>query len=448
MYRWFLALRYLLTRPINLLGIIGVMLGVWALIVVVSIFSGFLDVISAHVRSASADISVIGIPETAQWPLLDRVLRADPQVLGAAPRLVHTGLLHRPGERPGPPPLPGRGALQGGDGPYVSMLGVDPAQERGVTGFDEWVRDPIVPAAMRVADLLRPLQPQGALPSILLSVERMQKMGLAKGDHLLFTSGRLQRDHAGEPGALLEIHGEFVVAGAFHTRHAAFDGNIVFVHLDALRQLLRPDQPDAVLEAAVSTQPGADLEATAARLMRSLRQALDIRRQGGGPLVYSWRDREALVLGSVEHQRGLMKVVLIVIMAIAGFLMFATLLMMVGEKSGDIGILCAMGGTPGGVTQLFLCCGLVITGSGILLGIVTGCLSAIYLDAFHRFLLANFGIDLFPTKVYNLDSVPYSLDPWWIAEVSGLALLFGALVSVVPAWLAGRQNPLQSLRGL
>ena len=65
MYRPFLALRYLLTRPINLLGVFGVTLGVWALIVVVSIFSGFLDVVGEHVRSASADISVLYLPQSA-----------------------------------------------------------------------------------------------------------------------------------------------------------------------------------------------------------------------------------------------------------------------------------------------------------------------------------------------------------------------------------------------
>lgn len=449
MYRWFLALRYLMTRPINLLGMVGVMLGVWALIVVVSIFSGFLQVIRTHVKSANADLSVLALPESTTWPQVRSIVLQDPNVAtgGCAPRLVQSGLLHRPGERPGPLPLPGRGALQGGDGPYVTVLGVDAAAERGVTGFADWVDDSGIPDDLRVADKAAPLQDIDGLPAILLGLSRLQQTGLHRGDHLVFTSGKPQVDARGETRAVLPIHGEFVVAGAFHTLHSGFDGNNVFVHIDRLRQLVRPGHPDAVLEVAVHVEGDSQLEATAERLQRSLHRDLGLR-EDGPPVVWSWEYRDRLLLLSVAHQRELMKVVLIVIMVVAAFLMLATLLMMVSEKTGDIGILCAMGGTAGGVTQLFLCCGLVITGIGIVLGIATGCLTAVYLDSVHRFLHHAFGIDLFPIKVYNLDRVPYQLDPWWIAAVAGIALSIGAVVSAVPAWLAGRHNPLQSLRGL
>ena len=68
MYRLFLAIRYLLTRPINLLGMGGIMISVWALVVVVSLFSGFLQVIEDHVRSATADAVVSDLPNWAEWP--------------------------------------------------------------------------------------------------------------------------------------------------------------------------------------------------------------------------------------------------------------------------------------------------------------------------------------------------------------------------------------------
>lgn len=447
MYRWFLALRYLLTRPINLLGVVGVMLGVWALIVVVALFSGFLQVIEAHVRSANADLSVLYLPHYARWPQLLPLLEQDPNVAAAAPRMVHSGLLHRPGHRPDPLPLPGRGALQGGDGPFVNVLGVDPGRERGVTGFADWIADPTIPEPLRVRDAAAPLGDVDGLPAILLGQERMQRSGLRPGDRLRLTSGIVAGGEAGHSNALREVHTEFVVAGAFHTQHALFDGLNVFVHIDQLRRLLRPDEPEAVLECAVAAKDDALLPETAERLQRSLRTALGLA-DARFPQVLTWRQREHLLLGSVEHQRGLMKVVLFLIMVPAAVLILATLLMMVGEKAGDIGILTAMGSTAGGVMQLFLCCGLVITAAGVLLGVVTGCLSAIHLDDFHRFLQADFGIDLFPSNVYNLDRVPYALEPWWIALVAGLAMLVGAVVSALPAWLAARHDPLQSLRGL
>jgi lipoprotein-releasing system permease protein len=95
---------------------------------------------------------------------------------------------------------------------------------------------------------------------------------------------------------------------------------------------------------------------------------------------------------------------------------------------------------------VFFWCGVSITAVGIGLGIGTGCLSSIYLDDFNSWLKSTFDIDLFPVGIYNLRRVPYELDPVWIFQVSGWALVVGILVSVLPAWRAARHDPLVSLR--
>ncbi|MBZ0149963.1 MAG: hypothetical protein K8J09_00415, partial [Planctomycetes bacterium] len=100
MYRLFLALRYLVTRPINLLGMAGITISVWALIVVVSVFTGFIDVVQRHVHSASADIIVSALPTWATWSKLQPALRDDENVAASAPRLLHYGILLPPGRRP------------------------------------------------------------------------------------------------------------------------------------------------------------------------------------------------------------------------------------------------------------------------------------------------------------------------------------------------------------
>src|SRR5262245_49649531 len=455
MYRPFLALRYLLSRPINLLGVLGVSLGVWAMIVVVSIFSGFLRVVGEHVRSASADVSVLQLDD-ARYGELRRAIEADENVAATAPRLVHYGLLHRPDESPPPPPLLGRGALQGGDTPFLFLLGVDPECERSATGFSGWLQ--AVGQERRVADPDHPFARIDGLPAVLLGEDRMVAGGLHRGDRVVLHTGRLERGPDGSR-ALVQVTRQdpagnvvspvFAVAGAYRTQHVGYDGNNAFVHIDELRALLDLPQ-DAVQEIAVKVIDRAATAATAERVTRTVRRVQgygNVLPSRGGPIAVSWRERHGAFLDSVEWQRGLMKLVLIIIMVAAVLLMVATLSMMVTEKTADIGILTALGGSPRGVMTVFLSCGLAITIVGIALGLVSGSLSAVYLEEFRRFVRAISDIDLFPVKVYNLDRVPHELDPWWMLQVAGIALLVGVVVSALPAWRAARHDPLVSLRG-
>lgn len=456
MYRLFLAARYLLSRPINLLGIGGVTLGVWALIVVVSIFSGFLRVVGEHVRSASADISVWFLPDDARFGDLKVAIEEVANVSACSPRLVHFGLLNRPGEAPPPPPLLGRGAMQGGDTPFVSVLGVDPELDRKTTALDDWLV--AVAPGMRVKDPRNPLARIDGMPAILLGEERMARGGLRIGDKLALSTGRVERSADGGR-SLVQVTGEklggskqeapvFVIAGAFHTRHTGYDGNTAFVHIEDLRSMLSLPS-DAVQEISVKVEDTSLTDATAQGVRRAVRRQLGM--TGGssqrGPEAYSWRERHRGFLEGVEWQRALMKIILIVIMVVAAVLMYATLSMMVAEKTSDIGILCALGGSPGGVMTVFLSCGLSITSIGIVLGTGIGCLSAVYLEEFRQFVLWLCDVDLFPVKVYNLDRVPHELDPLWILQVAAVAILVGAVVSALPALRAARHDPLVSLRG-
>ena len=126
MYRFFLAIRWLASRPINLLGVLGITLGVWALIVVVSIFSGYLVEVRKHVAGSSSDLSAIRLPPDVPYARLLRVIEADPEVAAAAPRLIWFGLLHSRGEAPRPaaPPTESASGVPGADGPFVVVIGI------------------------------------------------------------------------------------------------------------------------------------------------------------------------------------------------------------------------------------------------------------------------------------------------------------------------------------
>ncbi|MGC6489514.1 MAG: ABC transporter permease [Planctomycetota bacterium] len=445
MYRLFLAVRYLLTRPVNLLGMAGITISVWALVVVVSLFSGFLQVIEDHVRSATSDVVVSDVPSWATWPSLQAAIADDANVAAAAPRVLHYGMLTPPGRRPPPAPLPGRGALHGGDQPFLFVYGVDPALEAAATDFASWLAAAEIPPALRVADPAAPLAPIDGSPSVVLGLERMQRDGLVVGDRLRLTTARMASASDGRVRPV-KIEVDLRVAGAYRTEHGGFDGSNVFVALDTLRANLFPGAPQRVQEVAVRLRDGAQLAATADRLSRTLQRVTERDGRGYGR-VQTWEERNAPFLANVAHQRGLMKIVLIVIMVVAAFLMLATLSMMVTEKTSDIGILTAMGGTPGGVTTVFLACGLVITLCGVALGLVSGVLTAVYLEEIRQAVLWSTGVDLFPLDVYNLQRVPCRIEPLWLIQVATMALATGLVVSALPALRAARHNPLVSLRG-
>jgi lipoprotein-releasing system permease protein len=445
MYRLYLAIRYLLTRPINLLGMGGIAIGVWALVVVVSLFSGFLQVIERHVQSSSADIVVSELPDWTEWPALRDALQADPNVAGTAPRLLHYGLLTRPGQRPAPAPLPGRSALHGGDQPFLFVFGVDAQAESATTDFSNWLRHEDIASNLQVINPDDPLAKRDEKPTVLIGLDRMVREGLKPGDELTLTTANLVSDAQGNTTPV-KVEIDLIVAGAYQTEHGGFDGNNIFVDRSTLQSVLFPESPQYVQEVAIEIRDQSQLESTTERLQRLVGRTLE-RDQRAHGLVQTWRTKNLPYLQNVAHQRELLKIVLTVIMIVAAFLMLATLSMMVTEKTADIGILTAMGGTPFGVTTVFLACGLVITAVGVLLGLTSGILTSIYLEEIRQVVLWTFGIDLFPLDVYNLTRVPSRIEPIWLVQVTIMAMITGLVVSVLPALRAARHNPLISLRG-
>ncbi len=433
MYRYFLALRYLLTRPINLLGILGVMLGVWALIVVVSIFSGVLNEVKSHVHSTSSDLIVSMREDGVSYESLQKIILADANVAACAPRLIWQALIHPQGQ--GQKTMRISTTAGADNQPFLSVLGIDPKQEMETTGLRQWIAN----VQQTELDL------QSDQKWILLSQRRMQAFGLKPGDLISLTTACA--DNQQEEGSRILKTTNLRIAGAFETQHTRFDDQNAFVAIDQLRKILGtpPQQVDEVAVKLKTTANDHDKN-TQERLQKRLIAAPPFNFSNYPPRVYHWSERDDYFFRAVDHQRSLMKLVLFVIMVVAGFLVYATLSMMVTEKVRDIGILTAMGGTRRGVMQVFLSCGFAISLIGVALGIISGCISAYYLDAFNNLMIAWFDLNLFPTHVYNIPKVPYHLDPLWISLVGVSALSLGLLVSGIPALRAARHDPLVSLR--
>ncbi len=436
MYRYFLALRYLLSRPINGLGMFAFMLGVWALIVVVSIFSGFIRELKEHISSATSDVTAYYLGDQASYTQLEKTILQHPNVAACAPRLVYPGLLH---------PDPERTANDAPDEDptanhhLVTLVGIDPQKEPKVTRFHSWLSEAGTDPKTTVLDA----QSSWILPSRL----RARREHVSQGTKLQITTanvtGQQRPGRSRQPAAMDLIEHEFQVAGTYATQYSGFDEFNAFVHIDVLRQLLH-QHDDFVSEIMIRLKDPALRQSTADDLKETIASMSNYARPP--PQVVPWEKRNRFYLENVEHQRALLKLVLFVIMVVSTFLVYATLSMMVTEKTRDIGILVAMGGTRTGVMQVFLTCGFAIGLIGTFFGVVIGCITSMNLDGIRHFVLDWFGTDLFPISSYNLPRVPYELDAAWIALVAAIALSLGLMVAGLPALHAARHDPLQSLR--
>jgi lipoprotein-releasing system permease protein len=432
MYKFFMVYKYLLHRPINLLGVIGVLIATWALVFVPSIFSGYIIQIEHHVRNTVSDLSLIlrGGSQPLSFSKVEQLLKKDPQVTNLAPRLSWYGMLIPSEENSETNPAT--------DQDFFQLIGIDFEHEK--ERFSPWLQ------AVKTIDLRTPSEtnvfshPLNSPPKILLGEDKAKELGIKRGDRLILTTGFRDDSEADENVQSIVI--EFELGGCFSSEHFAFDEYSAFVSIQDLRQILHGpggNQLDQFNEIDIQVQERSDLDAISDRL-NTLLQDKEI-----PGIVVTWKKRQERFLQSVEHQRFLLQLVLAALMVVAGFLIFATLSMMVSEKTKDIGILAALGATKKGVLSIFLFSGLAVALTGFLLGLLGAWLSCKNLNAVNDFLAERFALNLFPKDVYGLKVIPYAIDPFWVTQVGLGALVLAGLFSLIPAWRAARLDPIQSM---
>ena len=460
-----LALRYLRSRWINVVGALGVALAVWALIVVMAVFAGFIGGIRDDVDRSSPALLVTDLPPLQPFALLRPAIEADPDVLACAPRLRQVAEFFR---RAGTQLVEHSQAIEfvHEESNFVQLLGIDPVRELQTTRLPECLQrapicrvlDPEQPLAITDEQEWRgrqkvglPVPPRLAdfraiWPGLLLSFRRVRYLsGLDAGDPIDVVSAAIGGPGAPPGHAVMPLHKVFAFAGVFDTGHRMYDETTALVPIESLRTMLgqdagSDDSIDLVTDIAIAVRAGAGLQQVAERLRAAVQQRLPA---GSKPCsVLTWEQQNEVFLVAVGIEQGLMKIVLLAVMLIATFLIYATLHMMVMQKVKDLGILSALGGTPGAVGNVFVTCSLVVGGGGCIAGVVLGVLTARYLNP----ILAVLHIELFPREVYDMpNGVPVRLDPLWIAQVTVGAFVLSLLAAWLPARKAARMDPVEAL---
>lgn len=421
-FELFVALRYLFARRkqafiyvISAMSVLGVAIGVAALVVVLGVYNGFTTDIRDKILGANAHIIVSG-------PL--GALTAPPSGPGSSPEdgaSGITGVLRRIDATPGvvgsTPFLYAEGMLSSPSGVKgVVLRGIDPHTAPSVLSMLDALTSGSV-------DKLTP-STEGAPPGVLVGKELAQRLGLAVGSRVNLLSPSGQKTTAGFQPRIRP----FRVAGVFRTGMFEYDSSLGFISLAAARDLLGlPADQISGIEVTVKDVYKADT--VAAALQKEL-----------GPLasVRTWMDMNANLFAALKLEKIGMFILLAMVVLIGSFSIVTTLVMLVMEKTHDIAILMSMGATKGMIRRIFMLQGTIIGVVGTLLGYVLGIGLALLLQRYQFIKL--------PPGVYTLDHLPILLEWGDIAIIGLSAMLLCFLATIYPARQASSLEPAEALR--
>jgi lipoprotein-releasing system permease protein len=225
------------------------------------------------------------------------------------------------------------------------------------------------------------------------------------------------------------------IAAVFMIGMSEFDSAFVYMPLKEAQIYFDRDDDVSTIELTVENPEDAE---------RIAQVAIDV---AGRPIITSdWKIRNQTFVGALEVERNVMFIILTLIVMVAALNIISGLIMLVRSKSRDIAILRTMGATQGSVLRVFLMTGASIGISGTLAGLAIGVLIAKNIDSIKNFFSWLSGRDLFPATLYFLSRLPAIIDWREVMIVVIMAVVLSLLASLYPAWKASKLDPVEALR--
>jgi lipoprotein-releasing system permease protein len=386
---------------ISAISMLGIALGVMALIVVLSVMNGFVSQVRDRMLSVVAHVEVFSLDGSVDFPRIDAVVRRNPEVVGAAPYVNAQALMTR-GD-----------AVRG-----VLVRGVDPAAEPAVSDVAEQIRGAPL-------DALR----DGEF-GIVLGGELARALGVVPGEKVTVIAPQGQVTPAGVVPRLRQ----FTVTGTFSSGHYEYDSALALIHIGDAQRLFRVDGPTGVRLKIRDMQQARDLSA---ELAKSLPPGL---------LVRDWTRQNPSWFAAVQVEKRMMFIILALIVAVAAFNLVSTLVMTVTEKQADIAILRTLGASPRSVMAVFIVQGALIGILGTLLGVGGGLLLANNLSAIFPLIERIAGFPLIPKDIYFISSLPSEPRAGDIVPIAVISVVLSLVATLYPSWRAARVRPAEALR--
>jgi lipoprotein-releasing system permease protein len=232
------------------------------------------------------------------------------------------------------------------------------------------------------------------------------------------------------------VHWNFTVVDLYESKMSEYDASFVFVPIKKLQELR--GMHNSVSQIQIKLKPGVDLDMVRDRI----RAAFSPHLYG----VYTWRDKQGPLLAAVQTETAILNVLLFLIIAVAGFGILAVFFMIVVEKTRDIGILKSLGAPATGVMGIFLTYGLSLGLVGAGAGLVIGLLTVRYINEIANFLSLITGQPVFDPQIYYFYSIPAIVNPFTVAWIVAGAVFIAVMASVLPAMKAAMMRPVEALR--
>jgi lipoprotein-releasing system permease protein len=273
---------------------------------------------------------------------------------------------------------------------------------------------------------------------VLVGAEFARSMGLSVGDRMLIYSPRelnKMRQTQNKEKQEAVLPDEFEVRGIFDAGYYEYNAAFIITSLEDAQDLYVLG--DTVHGLEVNLKDAREAPAVQRRLMKSL-----------GPefRITTWTDENASILGALIVEKNVMFYLLFFIMIVAALCILSALITFVVQKTREIGMLKALGATDLQVAGLFLSQSGFVGTVGVICGFGLGMLALSYRNEFLHFMNRLTGFELFPASIYGFSELPALIVPQDIWLICGSALLICVLGGVIPAWRAGRLQPVAALR--
>lgn len=407
---FFIGLRYTRAKRrtgfisfITLTSVLGIALGVAALITVLSVMNGFEAELRDRILGMTSHASITGTDgELHDWQTLEAPLKNESRILGWAPYVEGQAMINSDRRVSG-----------------TLLRGILPDYE---------------PRVSEVANRLVSGNLQGLKAGefgIILGAELAEHLGVIPGDKITVITPQVTPTPAG----ILPRLKRFTIVGIFHVGMFEYDRNLALIHLEDAKRLFS-------LGDAVS---GLRLKLEDVFFARQIVREIGPRLPGQF-MITDWTQAHSNFFKAIQTEKRVMFIILLLIVAVAAFNIVSTLVMVVTDKRPDIAILRTQGMPPISVMGIFIVLGTIIGLLGTLIGGIGGVILALNVETVVPAIEKLFGVHFLSADVYYISELPSKLIWSDVYRITGVAFLLSVLATLYPAWQASRIKPAEELR--